>query len=153
MRGFCLLILVLIAAALFAWYFIIESKITFAFKLTGLNIKGLGKSLLEGTVAADVEVTTVITNRNLFGVNLDELQIELYHKGELLGKSLEPSGHIRIKPDSVTEVSHWIKFYLSQDLFELLKAAGDDENEQPLEYVVRGRLFGIPVKFKNTANI
>ena len=141
------IIFILVAGILYAAYLVIESRIRFDFDLKGLDPSKFLTKLLKGRIDVDIKVT--VTNKNNFNIPISNLYIELFYNNQLVANSIDRSSLLNIKANDKTALSHWVDLNLSENTFELLKKIVKKE-EPEVYYIVRGKLWFIPFKIKNS---
>ncbi len=140
----------LLAGLAYAFILYTKSKIEVSVDLAKLDIAKVAAALAgigEGKLKWAVDIN--VKNNSRITLRASGLDAKIYHQGTLIAKSAEVSPEeIIILPGAEEKIIHTLDVILSEQFFDLAQAF---KSGQPLvlQYVVRIKLFGIPVKFKD----
>lgn len=144
---YLLIILAVIAAIAAVGYFYIKNisdSLTFgAVKFVGGDIK----SIFDGTGFAAVKLSQNIDNKGSLSIPVSGLYVELYHKGNLIGKSASPNTDFTIPSNGNITISQTMTFDISKGL----SIAANILTKTPItfDYIIRAKLFGFyPFTYK-----
>ncbi len=149
MRFLMIIFLVLIILALFGFMFIANIEIDA--KLANIDLDNFVQSLFQKKPVVKTTAKVTVNNGNPFRIKLSEIYIEVFDGDTLIARSIEPSGTEIIPRENYESFNHSFDIYISNLLLDKIKSAKLGKEVQ-VTYKVRGKLYGIPVKFKNQYN-
>ncbi len=146
--------IVLLGGLFYAFVLYAKSRIKIGVSLAKLDIGKLigvintggnigGKAILK----TDLEIK--VENGNTFTIRASDLSVQIFHQGTLIAQSAGKSSEkIIVLPKYEAEFIHTLDVVLSDEFFSVIKAL---KSGQPLvlQYIVRIKLFGIPIKYKD----
>ena len=146
MRLFGYIALFLSLAYAFALY--VKSKIKLTVSLDRLDLAGLVVSAIQRDLQPLRTFFNInIKNENAFNISFSDLDIMIFYNGVLVARSATISATRNIiLPKLDEDFSHALDVTLSKQLFQALKALKDGQ-PLTLQYIVKVKLFGIPLPF------
>ena len=140
----------LLGGLFYAFVLYAKSRITMSISLAKLNIPQLISVMSKGSQAVlKTDLDLKVKNDNAFTIRASDLNVQIFYEGVLIAKSEnKPSKRIIVLAKSEASFIHTLDVILSQQFFGII---GDLKSGQPLalNYIVRIRLFGIPITYKN----
>jgi len=140
----------LLGGLFYAFVLYAKSKIKFSVSLAKLslpNILTVATTGQQAILKTGLEIK--VENDNAFTITASNLNVEIYHQGVLIAKSSAPSSEkIVILPKYEAKFLHTLDLILSQQFFQVIKELKSGE-PLVLQYVIRIKLFGIPIKYSD----
>ena len=149
MKTLIIIFAVLIILVLAGYMFI--SNIEINAKLSNIDLDNFIESLFQKKPVVKTTAKVTVTNGNPFKIQLSDLFIEVYDGDTLIARSVEPSKKEIIPKESYKAFNHSFDIYISDLLLDKIKSAKLGEQVK-VTYKVKGKLYGIRVKFKNQYN-
>lgn len=107
------------------------------------------KSIFSSSGFATVDLSTTITNKNNFSVPVNNLYIEVYYQGALVGKSTTPHDAFVIPKNGSINISQNISLAVTNTVNIAAQIIGGQSVQ--FEYRIRAILFGfVPFFTKGT---
>ncbi len=142
--------IVVLGGLFYAFVLYAKSQIELSVSLAKLDISKLIMSVGAGQAAilkAALEIK--VKNENAFTITASNLDVEIFYQGSLIAASSTPSSEkIVILPKYEAQFIHTIDLILSKKFFSVIKTL---KSGQPLvlQYIIRIRLFGIPIRYED----
>ena len=151
MKNAWVIFVIVIVFAVIIWFQIIKSNISAKIDLTGINlIKFFGSFTgITHTGEIDTKIKISILNKNAFPVKINDLEVDIYYKGELIAHSLEKGNRVEIGKKTETDFEHTITINLKDAMFDLASIIVKGDAAK-IDYKVKLKLYGIPVSFKDS---
>lgn len=131
-------LIVLLAIIIIAYFFVKKAIDNFTFgyvKFVGGDLK----SIFDGTGFTAINLSSTIDNKNNFSVPVSGLYVELYHQGNLIGKSTAPQGDFTIPAMGKFTVNHSVTFNINSGLSIAEKILSKVPVD--FDYTIRAKLF------------
>lgn len=148
MRKFLIILLIVAVVGFFGYRYAKRSIDNISFSSIGFTGIDLN-NILSTTGFATVDVNTTIGNKNGFSIPVNNLYVEIYYAGKVIGKSTMPSDAFTIPANGSFTVSHNVTLSLSGSLDIATKLI----QKRPVEftYMIKATLFGFyPLIYKGS---
>lgn len=140
-----LVILILAAIAGYAYAKKTIDKFTFDIKFVGADLKGI----LSNGGFANIDLSATITNQNKFKVSVKDLYVEVYYKGQLLGKSTSIHDPFVIPANGRITISQGMTLSATST-FDIAKQFISGQKIE-FEYMIKATIFNFyPLKVRGT---
>jgi len=140
----------LLAGLFYAFVLYAKSKIELSVSLAKLDITKLIAIMTSGGKAiltTDLDIN--VKNDNAFTIRASRLNVEIFYQETLIAKSaMGGPQKIVILPKYEDHFIHTLDVILSQKFFDVIKTLKSGE-PLILQYIIRLRLFGIPITYKD----
>lgn len=149
MRTLIIIFLILIIVVLFVRMAV--GNIEIDVKLSSFSIKGLAASLIQKKPTIKVGASITVHNANFFEIPVSDLNIDIYDGETLIARSVGTSKNLLIPREKSETFNHSFDVFISSLLLDKIEKIQSGQKIK-FTYSIKGRIFGIPVKFKNQYN-
>ena len=156
MRTLIIILLVLVVVVMFLYMAVNNIEVTvklddFTSQLDVFNITDFLSSVMEKKPTIKVGARITVHNTNFFASPVSDLNIDIYDEDTLIARSIGTSKRLIIKKEQYNSFTHSFDVFISALLLDKIKQV---QAGQPIKftYKIKGRVFGLPVKFKNQYN-
>lgn len=141
-----------VVLAVIGWLFIKNAvdKLAFRFNLKGIDPSSLSlQGILKGETRLLTTIQTQVSNQNGFGININNVETEIYYQNNLVAKSVNKSGRIHIDSMGDTSFSHQMNILVNKYSLDLIKNIKGGTGA-PITYKVNLSIFGIPFSIEDS---
>jgi LEA14-like dessication related protein len=147
MRTFIIILVIVAVIGFFGYRYSSKAidNINFNPKFVGADLK----SIFSKTGFANIDMQATITNKNNFNIPVNNLYIEVYYNGAIVGKSTVPHEKFIVPANGSITISQNISLAVTNSLAIAGKLIAGQKVE--FEYMIKGQLFNfLPLKVKGT---
>lgn len=145
-----ILIILVLLIGIYSWLKLVQSKVSYKFKVTRFNLKGLNLLDLigKGETSANLDYQLLIENKNNFSLDIKDFNIILYYDNIEIGKSSQGGKDLFIKAKDKNLFSDSISLNVNKNTIDILKSV-QDKKPININYKVSMKIFGFPISFKD----